>query len=454
MRSWCARCVFVLATVVASPVRAQQVEPPKETIRVFFDCTGYGACQDFDFFRRQIPYVDWMRDRTDADVHVLITEQSTGGGGEQYRMAFIGLAAFEGQSDSLMVNTPATATLDEQRRAIAEKVKLGLVRYLAQTKAAEQLRVTYGPAGASGGPGSPRGPGGPGAPGGRPPGGGVSPAMSSQNDPWNFWVFSLSGNTFLNGESSSKTAQYYGSVSANRTTRAWKVSLSADYSLNENRYDLTDGVLRETQRGWNLSSFVVRSVRSQWAVGLKEDLGRSDYYNQDFKWSLRPGVEYDFFPYAQSSRRSLTLQYLVGPEHWKYREGTIYGKTSETRTQESLTARLSLVQPWGQWSTSLTGAHYMSDLSQYHVSLNGSLNVRIFKGLSIRASAYYEWLHDQIYLSAGGTTDEQTLLHLRQLYTTFSYFTSIGISYRFGSIFNNVVNTRFGGGGNGMIIIG
>jgi hypothetical protein len=431
--------VLVVVATVAAPLAAQQVAPPEATIRVFFDCTTYG-CSDYDFIRRQIPYVNWVLDRTDADVHVLITGQTTGGGGEQYRMAFIGLRSFQGQADSLLVNMPATATFDEQRRAIAEKVKLGLVRYLAQTRAAAQLRVTYGP------------PAGPGGPGGPPPGG-RSPATSAQNDPWNYWVFSLSGSAYLNGESSEKLGNYYGSVSASRTTEAWKLSLSADYSLEEDRYDLSTGVTTYTQRGWDLTPFAVRSLGSQWAVGLKGDYGRSDYYNERSKWSIRPGVEYDFFPYAQSSRRSLTLQYLIGPESWKYREGTIYEKTAETRTRESLTGRLTLIQPWGQWETSLTGAHYLSDTSLYHVLLDGSVNVRIFKGLSIRAYAYYEWLHDQIYLPAGGVTDEQTLLHLRQLATTFQYYTSIGLEYKFGSIFNNVVNPRFGSS-SGMIIIG
>jgi hypothetical protein len=43
------------------------------------------------------------------------------------------------------------------------------------------------------------------------------------------------------------------------------------------------------------------------------------------------------------------------------------------------------------------------------------------------------------------------LTQQRQLQTGYRYFTNFGISYRFGSIFNNVVNPRFGpdGGGGG-----
>ena len=35
----------------------------------------------------------------------------------------------------------------------------------------------------------------------------------------------------------------------------------------------------------------------------------------------------------------------------------------------------------------------------------------------------------------------------RQLLTGYQYFFNFGINYSFGSIFNNIVNPRFGGGG-------
>jgi hypothetical protein len=46
---------------------------------------------------------------------------------------------------------------------------------------------------------------------------------------------------------------------------------------------------------------------------------------------------------------------------------------------------------------------------------------------------------------AGAASAEEILTRQRQLQTSFTYFTSFGFSYQFGSIFNNVVNPRFGG---------
>jgi len=50
----------------------------------------------------------------------------------------------------------------------------------------------------------------------------------------------------------------------------------------------------------------------------------------------------------------------------------------------------------------------------------------------------------------GGATTEEILLHRKELETQYQYYISFGLSYTFGSIYNNVVNPRFGSGGSVM----
>ena len=54
---------------------------------------------------------------------------------------------------------------------------------------------------------------------------------------------------------------------------------------------------------------------------------------------------------------------------------------------------------------------------------------------------------DQLYLPRAGATPEEILVRQQQLATTYRYSINFGLSYSFGSIFNNVVNPRFGSGG-------
>ncbi len=79
----------------------------------------------------------------------------------------------------------------------------------------------------------------------------------------------------------------------------------------------------------------------------------------------------------------------------------------------------------------------------YSVNLRGDIDFRIVRGFSVRLDGNIGWVQDQIYLSAQGATDEEALLELQQLETDFRYGVSLGFSFQFGSIFNNVVNNRF-----------
>lgn len=415
----------------AEPAACQDQAP----VNLFFDCPT-GGCGDLDYLRREIPFVSWVLDRTGADVHVLVTSQPTGGGGRAFTVAFIGLRAFAGDDHEMTYATSADATQDEQRSRLADRMRLGLVRYVQGTPAAEEIHVVYGEAAPSAGAEGP-------APATRPP------ASVRQTDSWNYWVFRINGSANANGEATSKFSNTQLRFSANRTTDAWKVDLSANYFRRLQEFEFTSGgtqqTVEEIQNDWGAAALAVRSVGAHWALGIRANALSSTNRNQDLRAFVRPGIEFSFFPYSESSRRSLTIQYLVGPEHSRYAERTIFDQTIETRMQEALTAAVELVQPWGRWSTSVTATHYLHDMGKSNLAVNANINVRIFRGFSITASGNYQWLRDQLYLSAAGATPEQVLLRQRQLATGYFYFYNVGIEYRFGSIFNNVVNPRFGG---------
>ncbi len=407
-----------------------------ETVSLYFDCQGFG-CWDMDFFRREVPYVNWVRDRQSADVHVLVTTQTTGGGGRQYVLAFLGRGRFEAQNQDVRLNTAGDATEDEVRTAIVARLKLGLGRYLAGTALADRLRVTV--------PGEDAGTG-------RPPG--PPPGAPVQDDPWDYWVFTVRGNAFLDGESSQSFSSLNSSVSANRTTDAWKLNLSGRFSRNASSFELSDTTVETVREDWNAGGLAVKSITDHFSLGARVGGGRSTFLNENFRWNVSPGVEFNFFPYAESSRRSLTVQGLVELRHWDYEAETIFGEVAETRVAATVSTSFTAVQPWGRVSVSVDHSRYVHDPDKYLFSLGGAFGVRLFKGFSVNMGGNYRRIRDQLYLSLKGATDEEILLQQKQLATNYRYFTSFGISYRFGSIFNNVVNPRFGGGeGGGMMIM-
>jgi hypothetical protein len=104
---------------------------------------------------------------------------------------------------------------------------------------------------------------------------------------------------------------------------------------------------------------------------------------------------------------------------------------------------------------SLGYSNYFHDWSKNNVSLNGNVEMRITKGLSLNFGGGGSLIHDQLGLVKGGASTEEVLLRRKELATQFQYFTMFGFSYTFGSIYNNVVNPRFGnhGGGGGIRIM-
>jgi len=428
--------LLVLLAALGAPRLAPAQAPPapadaRDAANVFLDC---GFRCDEEYLRTEISYVNWVRDRTVADVHLLVTTQPTGGSGTEFTLAFLGQRRFANLADTLRYVAAATNTADDTRRGLRRTIALGLVRYVARTDAASGLTIA-GPARTTGG----------------------AAQAAPVNDPWNHWTFRLNANTNFNGEQNYESRYYFMSVSANRITEQWKFTLSANQSQNMSRFVFESengsrNAFSSFRRELGLNNLVVRSLTSHWSAGMRSNLSSSTYYNQSANVSLIPAVEFNVFPYSQSTRRQLRIQYGIGGRSLSYRDTTIYGKIGETKPLQSGLVALDLRQPWGSTSFSIDAQQYLDDPKYYRWSSFANANVRLFKGFSLNFYGGYERLRDQIYLSGRGVSRDEILTRQRQLETGFSYWGGIGLSYTFGSIYNNIVNPRFGGsGGGGMM---
>ena len=191
----------------------------------------------------------------------------------------------------------------------------------------------------------------------------------------------------------------------------------------------------------------------RWSAGQRGSWTSSTFLNQKRAIRFAPAVEYNFFPYSKSTRRVLTLQYSPGINFFRYQDTTIFDKISEVRADQTLTAAIDVKQTWGSISSSLEGAAYVDDFTKKHLVFFNALDLRLFKGFSFFLFGQLSLLRDQLYLPRGNLSDQDRLLRLRQLATSYTYFVNLGLSYSFGSIFNNIVNPRFGGSSGGITII-
>ena len=397
-------------------------------LRVFLDCPVY-IC-DFDFFRSELATVNWVRDRQEADVQILVTTQQTGSGGTEYTLTFIGRRRTEGLGDTLSYPALPSEAADVTRRALVQLTRVALARYVARVSGADAVHVSFG----TEQPGN-------------------TGQVKSGRDPWHYWVFQTSTNGFLNGESSQAFRNFFGTVSANRVTAEWKTNVEYDESYNDSHFDIPDDsspsgsrTVTNVQRSYGVNTLQVKSLGAHWSIGGRASVSSSMYLNQHRAWSAAPALEYDIFPYSESTRRQIRLLYSIGMSGYLYTDTTIYNRIRESIPFQNFTVAVGLQQAWGSVNVNGNANRFLADPAKQSAGLFGSVNLHVVKGLALNVGGSLNWVRDQVYLPKVPGTDEQILLQERQRATTYRYFVNFGISYTFGSIYNNIVNPRFGGG--------
>ena len=172
-------------------------------------------------------------------------------------------------------------------------------------------------------------------------------------------------------------------------------------------------------------------------------LSSSSFSNIKLHFSIFPAVEYNLYKYSESTRHQLRFLYQIGYGIYKYYDTTIYNKMSQNLFTHQLTIAYKVIEKWGSISASLYGNQYLYELSKYDLALNSSISIRIFKGLSFYLNGQVALVYDQLSLPAAGATEEQILTGVEMLASKYTYWANAGLTYTFGSIYNNVVNPRF-----------
>jgi hypothetical protein len=418
MRPSSSAVLLLLALLQAAPAAAQDPGPPADQgLLVFLDCNADNC--DFDHFRREIGWVNWVRDREDADLHLLITAEETGGGGWRYTLDYLGRRAYTGIQKSLTYVSDPTATDPEVRDELTRTMALGLVQFVETTAVAPRLSVIYqAPA--------------------------VPVLARDARDPWNLWVIELGANGSIEGEAQQNLYELEGSITASRVSEALKVVLDLDLEYVHERFELEDSsVVTSTSEDYRVDGLLVWSLGRHWSVGGSASADRSTFLNRDLALAAGPAIEYDVFPYSESTRRMVLVRYGLDVASFNYQDTTIEGKLSEVLPRHSLTLSAAVQQPWGEIDGAVEAVQFLNDLSSHRIDTFLSFEYRLFRGFSLDLFAQFSRIKDQFYLPAGGLSEEEILLRRRQRETDYQFDIGIGFSYRFGSKFANVVNPRF-----------
>ena len=353
-------------------------------------------------------------------MHVIVTLTPTGSGGSERALAFIGSGRFAGVEHQLKATTEAGDSEDRQRRALASAITIGLLNYQAAAGIGQDLSVDVrlGQGGAAGPP---------------------------ARDPWNNWVVSVRGSLSAQGEETNREAELSGEVGADRITDAWKVTVGVQFEYLREDFDLDESEpLRASRDEREFDWLVVKSLNDHWSIGALGEIESSSFDNFDARIYAAPAIEVNFFPYSAYTRRQLRANYSIGPYKAWYGEETLFGKLEDTMGRHEASVTLDQREPWGSLQVSFEVSSFLPEIKQHRLDVEAEVSLRLARGLSFTVEGSASRLRDLISLPRRGATAEETLLRLRRLQSGYEYDLQVGLTYTFGSIFNTIVNPRFG----------
>jgi hypothetical protein len=384
----------------------------EDAVKVFIDCS---SC-DMSFTRQEIPWINYVRDVREAQVYVLVTRQNSGNGGDLYTYIFHGMEVYAGMDDTLTYTSNPYETSTEIRERRTNLMKAGLIRFAVRTPLINEIEITHGD----------------------------EIEQEIVTDKWRNWVFEISTSPEYSAEERYKRLSLRNSLRATKITPDIKLEIDFNQSYTKQRFieeDLDTTYLRRSERIENL---VVKSLGDHWSAGMIWEMNTSTSENYDFNTTVMPSIEYDLFPYSEATHRQLRFLYSIGYQYSNYSDTTIYNKTSENLFGHQLRVAYQIQKKWGSIYFSLRGLNYFHDLSKHMIASDLFARVRVFKGLSVTLNLEAARINDQLSLRKGELSEAERLLRLKEQATGYQFETGIGLTYTFGSIYNNIVNPRFG----------
>ncbi len=399
-----------------SNLQAQQTDSIKNNLpKVYIDCS---EC-DMAYTKDHITFVNYVRERREADLHILATGSETGSGGFKVILIFYGQNRFAGKTDTLSFSVGPSTSDEIVKEKLIKVLKLGILSFMTESKDFDNFDISYKATE------------------------GKSNQVSEEEDPWNYWIFKTSLNGWYNGESSYQNYNFNTRLSANRITKDWKLEFDLNNSYNEHHYHYGNDEIIGITRSYYFNHALVKSLTDHWSVGYYSSAYSSSYSNINYSFSLKPAVEYDVYPYSQSTIKQFRIRYTIGPSYKNYIDTTIFNKTKELLFHHTLEIAYETNQKWGNIGFNISTGSYLHDFSLNSTNFSSNMSLNLFKGFSLYLYGSISFIHDQIELTKEDASLESVLIHTQQLPTSFSYYASVGFSYTFGSIYNNVVNPRF-----------
>lgn len=316
----------ILLFILTSIVNFVKAQPPK----IFLNCTTDNCFENF--IKQELSGFDFVRDRFQADLQILIAKQISGNGGSQYSLYF--LPTSNQSKDTVVVESLAADSENMIREKLLIGINKGLFYYCHNKDCEHFFNVQMSK---------------------------DIRKRDSLQDPWRYWVFAPAINGMSESESNYTWIRLGAELSIRKVSEKHKLIVSSRYENDFNRI-VIDSVMQNTVKNGFIYPLYAHSINQHWSVGGLARIGFDHYRNIKAGFKLAPLLEYNIFPMHMNARKQLRFAYQAGFHLWKYRDTTIYEKIHELRPYHKLSVIAEVTQPWGSLKSSLHGSTYLDNL--------------------------------------------------------------------------------------------
>ena len=382
-----------------------------DKIKVFLSCN----CDD-SYIKQNTLLLDYVRDRTLSDIEVFVFDISNASGGRNFTFEYKGKNDFQNKENKISTNITQNLTFNEAREVLLKIYKMGMVHFLQNTVFQNRVDVSYNDQ--------------------------MDIPQEMSFDQWKNWVFEISGSFNFENEESINEEEYNVGFDIDRVTEMWRVRSYFRQRRAVKFYSGDEENYTSERNSTYFSGSLVKSISNHFSTGIFGSYQKDTFRNYKSFFNFSPALEYNFIPYNEVLTREITLAYKLGYNFYEYLEETLYGFLDQKMFNQSLTLNLRFREKWGSIYSYMVASQFLDQPDQNRLTLNNNINLRIVRGLSLRISGSFQLIRDQINLPKGEASIEDLLLRQRQISTNYQNRISMGLSYTFGSIFNNIVNTR------------
>lgn len=399
----------LLLLLISFKLSAQTNKPS-----LFINCSK--ECYQ-DFLRTELSYFDFVRDRFEADIQILIIEQEQSNGGKQFTLQFKGAKNWQNLNDTLIINLNQAATPDDIRVKIAQNINIYLLRIVPINSIPEDALVQFPKR--------------------------ETNQIDSIKDKWNFWVFAPGVEGWADGGTSNRWAGLKSDFTVRRINSKSKFIAKPYYNYFSSFIKLDSARLTGKAIDYGINLLYVKSINQHWSTGAIIQYAYNSFLNISNSIKAAPVIEYNIFPFSMNTSKQFRIAYQVGINGFTYIDSTVYDLMHEVRPYHRLTLNIEYNRPWGSIMAGVYHNAYIDNLRQNRTGFNSNFAIRLFEGFALTFEGEGFYMNDQISLLKKALPNEAYYLGSQQLPADFNYEINFGIRFTFGSIYNNIVNPRF-----------